>query len=501
MGNDLSVSLRLTAPLRGEPFPLRRGIDPSGPSGQLPLHKGAFALLEMLGEGVPVVAEVGAAAFEGGGAGGQSLVVFFGEAAARLAVAGAVGFDHGLIALLRAVDGVVPGQVDLVLCLPAHALQTLGLMAEFCEQLRHGFGVFLDQETVFAVRDILRGAAAAHEDARELAGGCLTHDEAVGVERRREKEQVCAAVPGADDVAVILWRGEEHAVGQAEGFGIGDDLVMIPAAADEDHAERVPRVLELFERVQRDAQALVPHHAADEKEDRHAPRQVEASAGLLHQRVRHAAAGKVDAVRHDAPVALVAETAQVLARAAADRPDLVEGADIVDEKLFCALLQELGVDGVGDVDIEFRVIGKDRRHMDAAAQLAREDGGGDRAVAVDEVERILHERFHRLFRERKARVVADELRHVDARVAHDWEAECAVIRAGIGGRGHDGRAAAFGDDPGVIDDRIGHAVGHGREGIVDEADGSVGHGRSPLCLKRRWVDAFPYEGKVARQKP
>ena len=55
------------------------------------------------------------------------------------------------------------------------------------------------------------------------------------------------------------------------------------------------------------------------------------------------------------------------------------------------------MDGVGDVDIEFRVIGKDRRHMDAAAQLAREDGGGDRAVAVDEVERILHERFHRLF--------------------------------------------------------------------------------------------------------
>ena len=149
------------------------------------------------------------------------------------------------------------------------------------------------------------------------------------------------------------------------------------------------------------------------------------------------------------------------------------------------------MDGVGDVDIEFRMIGKDRRHMDAAAQLAREDGGGDRAVAVDEVERILHERFHRLFRERKACMVADELRHVDARVAHDWEAECTVIRAGIGGRGHDGRAAAFGDDPGVIDDRIGYAVGHGREGIVDEADGSVGHGRSPLCLKRRWVDAFP----------
>ncbi len=33
--DDLSVSLRLTAPLKGEPCPLRR-TNPSGPSGQLP---------------------------------------------------------------------------------------------------------------------------------------------------------------------------------------------------------------------------------------------------------------------------------------------------------------------------------------------------------------------------------------------------------------------------------------------------------------------------------
>ena len=34
-------ALRLTAPLKGEPFPLRR-VHPSGPSGQLPLTKGAL---------------------------------------------------------------------------------------------------------------------------------------------------------------------------------------------------------------------------------------------------------------------------------------------------------------------------------------------------------------------------------------------------------------------------------------------------------------------------
>ena len=105
----------------------------------------------------------------------------------------------------------------------------------------------------------------------------------------------------------------------------------------------------------------------------------------------------------------------------ADRPDLVEGADVVGEQLFCALLQKLCVDGVGNVNVKLGVVRKDRRDVDAGAQLAREDGGGDRAVAVDKIERVFHKRLHGLLREREARVIADELRHVDAGIAHDRE--------------------------------------------------------------------------------
>ena len=335
--------------------------------------------------------------------------------------AGAVLLDHDLIALLRAVDSVVPGNINLFLRLPAHALQNLRFMAELCEQRCHGVCVFLDQEAVSAVRDILCGTAAAHQHACQLTGRRFAHDKAVRIERRREQEQIAPAVPRADDAAVILGRGKEHAVRKPKLVCVGDDLVLIPAAADEDHAERVPRVLELFERVQRDAQALVPRHAAHEQENRHALRQIKVPADRAHVLLRYAAACEVDAVRHHAPVALIAERAQVLPRPMADRPDLVEGADVVDEQLFCALLQKLCVDGVGNVNVKLGVVRKDRRDVDAGAQLAREDGGGDRAVAVDKIERVFHKRLHGLLREREARVIADELRHVDAGIAHDRE--------------------------------------------------------------------------------
>ena len=105
----------------------------------------------------------------------------------------------------------------------------------------------------------------------------------------------------------------------------------------------------------------------------------------------------------------------------ADRPDLVEGADVVDEQLFRTLLQKLCVDGVGDVNVELGVIREDCRNVDAGAQFARKHGRGDRAVAVNEIERVFHERLHGLLREREACVIADELRHVDARIAHDRE--------------------------------------------------------------------------------
>ena len=130
------------------------------------------------------------------------------------------------------------------------------------------------------------------------------------------------------------------------------------------------------------------------------------------------------------------------------------------------------------------MIRKDRRNVDTGAQLAREHGGGDGAVAVDEVERIIHERLHGLLREREARVIADELRHVDARIAHDREREAAVVRAGIGRRHNDGSAAAFGDRAAIVDDRVRNAVRHRRKRIVDKADGSVGHGCLLYVIKR-----------------
>ena len=74
-------------------------------------------------------------------------------------------------------------------------------------------------------------------------------------------------------------------------------------------------------------------------------------------------------------------------------------------------------------------------------------------------------------------MIADKLRHVDAGIAHDREAEAAVVRAGISRRHNNGFIAALGDRAAIIDDRIRNTVCYGREGIVDEADGSVGHGR------------------------
>ena len=65
-------------------------------------------LLKMLREGVPVLTQVVAAAFEHVGAQGEGLVIFVGEAAMGGMAAGAVLLDDELVALLRAVDGVVP---------------------------------------------------------------------------------------------------------------------------------------------------------------------------------------------------------------------------------------------------------------------------------------------------------------------------------------------------------------------------------------------------------
>ena len=162
----------------------------------------------------------------------------------------------------------------------------------------------------------------------------------------------------------------------------------------------------------------------------------------------------------------------------AHRPDLVAGRDVVDKDLLGLLLQELSLDGVGDVNVKFRVVRKDQRHMDPVSQGAREHGGRDRAVAVDQVEVFFRQRFERLARKRQSRMIADQFCKVDARVAHDRERKLAVIRAGVGRRNDGGLLSVFRQDLRVIYNRVRHSIGDGRERIVDQADASLFHGDS-----------------------
>ena len=87
----------------------------------------------------------------------------------------------------------------------------------------------------------------------------------------------------------------------------------------------MPRVLELFERVQRDAQALVPHHAAHV----HKNPLVLANAifpAYLHGLVRrYASLRKVHSVFHDDVFPFVAYTPKVLTCSPANHPYLIAG--------------------------------------------------------------------------------------------------------------------------------------------------------------------------------
>ena len=148
------------------------------------------------------------------------------------------------------------------------------------------------------------------------------------------------------------------------------------------------------------------------------------------------------------------------------------------QDLLGLLLQELPLDGVGDVNVKLRVIRKDQRHMDPVAQSAREHGGRDRAVAVDEIKVSFHQRLERLARKRESRVIAHQLCEIDARVAHNRERKLAVIRAGVGRRNDGGLLSVFRQDLRVIYNRVRHTIGDGRERIVDQADASLFHGDS-----------------------
>ena len=160
----------------------------------------------------------------------------------------------------------------------------------------------------------------------------------------------------------------------------------------------------------------------------------------------------------------------------AHRPDLVAGRDVVDKDLLGLLLQELPLDGVGDVNVKLRVIRKDQRHMDPVSQGAREHGGRDRAVAVDEIKVSFHQRLERLARKRESRVIAHQLCEIDARVAHDGEFKLTVVRAGVGRR-DDGRfLSILRQNFRIVYNRVRHSIGDGRKGIVDQADASLFHG-------------------------
>mgnify|MGYP006903561824 CR=1 FL=1 len=53
-------------------------------------------------------------------------------------------------------------------------------------------------------------------------------------------------------------------------------------------------------------------------------------------------------------------------------------------------------------------------------------------MAVNEVKALLDELFKRLARKRKPGVVSDQLRQIDARIAHNREAELRIVRVRVG---------------------------------------------------------------------
>ena len=144
------------------------------------------------------------------------------------------------------------------------------------------------------------------------------------------------------------------------------------------------------------------------------------------------------------------------------------------------------MDGVGDVDVELGVIGEHQRHVQPLAQHPGQHHGGDGTVAVDQVDMAALHLLHQLRRQGEARPVAHQLRHVDAGIAQHREGIGAVVGVGIVGRYHRGVAVVFLDNGGVVGDRVGHAVDHRREGIVDETDTAFfGHksGSFPLSFQ------------------
>ena len=252
--------------------------------------------------------------------------------------AAAEAVNDDIIALAGMVDRVVPGDVDLLLGVFADLTQECAVLIDLFEQRGHGGGVFLDEEAVAAVGDILGGTAPGDQDAGEAAGRGLPDDQPVRIEGGGEEKEVGAAVPRADHVTVIGGRDEKDLVVQQKLVTVGFDLGAVGALADKNHAEIAAAVLQRLHRVENDAQALVPHDAPDEQEHRHTLRQVETRADGMGFFRLDPSGGKVHAVGHDDIIARIAERTQIFARAAADRPDLVAGGDVLHQRADRGLL-------------------------------------------------------------------------------------------------------------------------------------------------------------------
>ena len=219
----------------------------------------------------------------------------------------------------------------------------------------------------------------------------------------------------------------------------------------------------------------------------------------MRRRIRYASCVKINAVRHDDAVAGVAERTQVFSCAAADRPDLIAGGNVLDQRADGGLLKPLGTDGVSDVDVEFCVVGEDQGNVDAVAHQTRQNGGGDGAVAVDEVKMFFLERLHGLRRDGVARAVADELCQVETWIADDLKGKIGVVGVRIIG-GHDcGCAVVFLYIPCVIRHGVCNAVDDRGKGIVHQADVSFGH-RDTSCAGG-WVWAADSTMKIPHEPP
>ena len=285
-------------------------------------------------------------------------------------------------------------------------------------------------------------------------------------------------------------RGKKHLRVQAESTAVCADLLFVISRAHKDHAKISAAVHQRFQGVQDDPDALVPHHPTHEQEHRQSGRQVIARRDLFHELVRHPAFGKIHTVGHDQIVPLIAQPPQILPRPPAYRPDLVTGGDILHQQSGRLFPQEPAFDGVGNVDIKLGVVGKDQGHMDPVPQGSGQDGGGNGAVAVNEIEALPFQPVHYFRRKRNTGPIAHSFRHIHAGIADHGKGKGAVIRVRVEGRHHRGAAVLLGDDLCIVGNGVGHTVYGRRKGVVNQADIQFFHWALPSAAQRPAAHCF-----------